>query len=43
VADTLEAAVRASLAAGTGIMKTARIVGCGVGTVQRIKLATISG
>jgi DNA invertase Pin-like site-specific DNA recombinase len=43
VADTLEAAVRASLAAGTGILKTARIVGCGVGTVQRIKLATISG
>jgi DNA invertase Pin-like site-specific DNA recombinase len=43
VADTLEAAVRASLAAGTGILKTARTVGCGVGTVQRIKAAGLSG
>ena len=37
VADTLEAAVRASLAQGTGICKAARLHGCGVGTVQRIK------
>jgi DNA invertase Pin-like site-specific DNA recombinase len=37
VAGDLEAAVRASLAAGTGIVKTARTLGCGVGTVQRIK------
>jgi DNA invertase Pin-like site-specific DNA recombinase len=35
----LEAAVRAALANGTGILRTARIVGCGVGTVQRIKAA----
>jgi DNA invertase Pin-like site-specific DNA recombinase len=34
VALEIEAAVRASLAAGTGILKTARLVGCGVGTVQ---------
>jgi DNA invertase Pin-like site-specific DNA recombinase len=39
VADTLEAAIRASLAAGVGIGKTARMVGVGVGTVQRIKAA----
>jgi len=43
VADTLEMAVRASLAQGVGICKAARLHGCGVGTVQRIKLATIGG
>jgi hypothetical protein len=32
-----EAAVRASLAQGVGILKTARTLGCGVGTVQGIK------
>ena len=37
----LEAAVRAALAKGTGILRTARIVGCGVGTVQRIKAAHV--
>jgi DNA invertase Pin-like site-specific DNA recombinase len=36
VAVEIEARVRASLAEGTGILKTARLVGCGVGTVQRI-------
>ena len=34
-----EAAVRASLAQGNGICKTARQLGVGVGTVQRIKAA----
>jgi DNA invertase Pin-like site-specific DNA recombinase len=33
----IDAAVRASLAQGVGILKTARTLGCGVGTVQRIK------
>jgi len=37
VGDTLEAAVRASLAQGVGMCKAARLHGCGVGTVQRIK------
>jgi DNA invertase Pin-like site-specific DNA recombinase len=37
VADTVEAAIRASLATGVGIGKTARTIGVGVGTVQRIK------
>jgi DNA invertase Pin-like site-specific DNA recombinase len=32
-----EDAVRASLAAGTGILKTAKILGLGTKTVQRIK------
>jgi len=32
----VEAAVRATLASGTGIIKTARLHGIGVGTVQRI-------
>jgi DNA invertase Pin-like site-specific DNA recombinase len=40
VADTVEAAIRASLAAGVGIGKTARTIGVGVGTVQRIKADT---
>jgi DNA invertase Pin-like site-specific DNA recombinase len=35
-----EAAVQASLAQGTGVVKTARALGCGVGTVQRIKAET---
>jgi DNA invertase Pin-like site-specific DNA recombinase len=37
IAVELDAAVRASLAQGTGVVKTARALGCGVGTVQRIK------
>src|SRR5262245_44513871 len=35
----IETAIRASLAAGTGILRTAREVGCGVDTVQRIRRA----
>jgi DNA invertase Pin-like site-specific DNA recombinase len=31
------AAIRAHLKSGTGILKTARLVGCGVSAVQRIK------
>jgi DNA invertase Pin-like site-specific DNA recombinase len=36
-APELEDAVRASLSDGVGICKAARLHGCGVGTVQRIK------
>jgi DNA invertase Pin-like site-specific DNA recombinase len=46
VGSAIEAAIVARLRAGTGIVKTARAVGCGVGTVQRIKAGlapTISG
>ena len=43
VAPAVEDAVRASLEEGVGICKAARLHGCGVGTVQRIKAAgTIS-
>jgi DNA invertase Pin-like site-specific DNA recombinase len=37
VLPEVEAAVRAHLAAGVGICKTARTLGVGVGTVQRVK------
>jgi DNA invertase Pin-like site-specific DNA recombinase len=37
-----EAAVRASLAAGHGILKTAKLAGVGSGTVQRIKAETLA-
>jgi hypothetical protein len=37
VPPEVEAAVRAHLAAGVGICKTARTLGVGVGTVQRVK------
>jgi DNA invertase Pin-like site-specific DNA recombinase len=37
VASGVETAVLASLAAGAGVVRTAREVGCGVGTVQRIR------
>jgi hypothetical protein len=37
VADDIDRAVRASLAAGTGILKTARRLGIGTKVVQRIK------
>jgi DNA invertase Pin-like site-specific DNA recombinase len=37
VGDDVDRAVRASLAAGTGILKTARTLGIGTKTVQRIK------
>jgi DNA invertase Pin-like site-specific DNA recombinase len=33
----IEAAIRKSVASGNGILKTARLVGCGSGTVQRIR------
>ena len=37
VSAKVEAAIRESLGAGTGILKTAKTVGVGSGTVQRIK------
>jgi DNA invertase Pin-like site-specific DNA recombinase len=37
IPEETAAAVRASLAQGVGILKTARTLGCSVGTVQRIK------
>jgi DNA invertase Pin-like site-specific DNA recombinase len=37
VASEVETAVLASLASGKGVVRTAREVGCGVGTVQRIR------
>jgi DNA invertase Pin-like site-specific DNA recombinase len=37
VKDKVEARVRAELAKGTGILKTAKLIGVGSGTVQRIK------
>jgi DNA invertase Pin-like site-specific DNA recombinase len=39
IAAAIEAAVRATLASGTGILKTAKTHGLGVGTVQRIARA----
>jgi DNA invertase Pin-like site-specific DNA recombinase len=37
VPDDVESRVRAALAQGTGILKTAKLCGCGVSIVQRIK------
>ena len=37
IADEVEAAIRAHLSAGTGIIKTAKLVGVGNGTVARVK------
>ena len=37
VSAKVEAAIRESLGAGTGILKTAKTVGVGSGTVQRVK------
>ena len=37
VSAKVEAAIKEHLAAGVGILKTARTVGVGSGTVQRIK------
>jgi DNA invertase Pin-like site-specific DNA recombinase len=37
VSDAIEQKVRAQLGRGTGIIKTAKLLGIGVGTVQRIK------
>jgi len=37
VAPKVENAIRTHLKAGNGILKVARIVGCGSGTVQRVK------
>lgn len=39
----LEQRIRAHLAAGTGILKTAKLVGVGSGTVQRVKAAVGQG
>jgi hypothetical protein len=38
----LEAA-RRELAKGTGVLKTAKLVGLGTGTVQRLKQAAVGG
>jgi hypothetical protein len=37
VAPEIERAVRKSLSSGIGILKTAATVGCGSGTVQKIR------
>ena len=37
VSEGTEDAIRAELSKGTGIKATARAVGCGVGTVQRVR------
>jgi len=37
--DKLAGRIRRTLAQGNGINKTARLVGCGVGTVQKVKTA----
>ena len=37
VSPKIEAAIRTHLKAGNGILKVARMVGCGSGTVQRVK------
>ena len=37
----IEAAIRASLAAGTGVLKTARTVGVGTSVVQRVKAGMV--
>jgi DNA invertase Pin-like site-specific DNA recombinase len=42
VGAKVEDAIRAALGEGQGIIKIAKAIGCGVGTVQRIKAATIS-
>lgn len=42
VADATEAAIRVHLAAGTGVVKVAKLVGVGVGTVQRVKVGVRS-
>jgi DNA invertase Pin-like site-specific DNA recombinase len=39
IAADIEAAVRATLASGTGMLKAAKVHGLGVGTVQRIARA----
>ena len=40
--DELMRRIRRTLAEGNGIHKTARLVGCGVGTVQKVKAALTS-
>jgi DNA invertase Pin-like site-specific DNA recombinase len=37
VAAKVEQAIRTHLMAGNGILKVAKMVGCGSGTVQRVK------
>ncbi len=43
LASGVEDAVRASLVSGMGICRAAKVHGCGVGTVQRIKRAHMVG
>jgi DNA invertase Pin-like site-specific DNA recombinase len=43
VTPELETAVRASLSGGVGVCRTAMTLGCGVGTVQRIKAGMGAG
>jgi DNA invertase Pin-like site-specific DNA recombinase len=43
VSDEVDRAVRASIASGTGILKTARTLGIGTKTVQRIKAEMLTG
>ena len=43
VSKVVENAVRAELAKGTGILKTAQTLGIGTGTVQKIKNGMIAG
>jgi DNA invertase Pin-like site-specific DNA recombinase len=38
VSPTVENAIRNHLSAGKGVLKVAALVGCGSGTVQRVKL-----
>jgi DNA invertase Pin-like site-specific DNA recombinase len=41
VGSALETAVRGSLSDGVGVCRTARTLGCGAGTVQRIKAGMV--
>ena len=43
VSAKVEEAIRAKLADGVGILKAAKALGVGVGTVQRIKHSSIEG
>jgi DNA invertase Pin-like site-specific DNA recombinase len=43
VSPKVEAAIRTHLKAGNGILRVARMVGCGSGTVQRVKREMAAG
>jgi len=43
VGKKVEEAIRQQLAAGHGLLKVARIVGCGSGTVQKVKRQMLAG